>query len=142
MVEQAEHSTLEFHDSSVIGVEELNTDILVFLRAYVQHWVKADGEWNGRGVAQKVKIAILDGKLDPGKQAKMGKIYRGSLQSNSIILSSTVPIPCRISENVTLTLKFRDDSLLRVSGNGAIVELAGEATYVEELPAEWAPDKE
>ncbi len=136
---EREYNLLEFHDSSVLSINEVGDSIVIILDAYVQKWKEAENEWKGCGVSQKVKISVFRGVIISHKETSEDIIFRGSIQSNDVSFQD-LPIPAHFPEETVVSFVFHDESKFSATGETVSLELFGDAKYIEDLPPEWQPE--
>lgn len=131
---------IEFHDSTVLSLIQVGADLEIGLEAYVHRWEKHRDAWSGTGRSQPVRVVIrnvlapsvrFDGPVD---------ISDGCLRIGQVEHDNGVELPCGSSEPVCLRLVLVDANVIEIVGRGILIEAAGEARYIEDLPPEFQPN--
>jgi hypothetical protein len=130
---------IEFHDSTLIGINQIGQDRELVIDAYVHRWEQRGDEWAGSGLMQLVHIVVMNavGPL-PSTPVLPADISEGRLRAGDVV-SGLLPLPFEASDDVDLALQFVTSGAVAVTGRGVRVEAVGEGRYVEDLPAELRP---
>ena len=128
---------IEFHDSTLLALNVVGTDVELLLDAYVHHWQMADGTWRGTGWAQPVRITVRAVVGEPAAVAAPAEIADGRMRLGAVD-HDLVRLPLAQNDTVHLRLELVGGSL-DIRGSGVLVETLGEARYVEDLPWELPP---
>ena len=125
-------SGLELYDSRVDEVRIVDSDARVhFSHAYIHKSKGRPGRDAGSGWSQEALLVIGGAVLAAPLPVLPNTVADGCLQVGGI-RHSVLPLPFRRKAEVDLALVFADGTSLRIFGRGAVLELLGKATYLED----------
>jgi hypothetical protein len=133
------HKAIELHDTTVVSVFEVGTQIVVVLQAYV-HTSNGRPAWDaGSGWVQAAVLTFFEGRIEGTLPDLPADIWEGDLIVDGEVLQNAVPIPLSHIGEVVLKLQLAAPESLIIRGEGANLTLIGEAVYVEEFPGASNP---
>jgi len=125
--------SVELHDSTVVGIEEVGSQIILFLTMYI-HKTEGRPGWDaGSGFIQAAAIVFSDGELAGEIPELPADISDGSLTVDAEVLRNMIPIPFSFSGQVSLALNVVGPASLAIGGSRAELTLIGDAAYVEKF---------
>ncbi len=128
---------LELHDSTVSAIKRESSGVIVELSAYVHRWDTAGDGWKGTGWMQPVLMRF--GSADASAIEPPILISDGWLQVSDVRHDNLVRLPLESTAPTRLWLQLMDGNEFSITGEGVQLITAGEATYVEDLPADLRP---
>lgn len=132
-------SELEFHDSRLISVAQVDGAIHVALDAYIHRWDKSTGVWKGEGWRQPV-LVTLTGDLKPAQAAlAAAALETGEIQAGKIAHTHLIPLPLSAKGAATVRLETTDGEVLDFAGSDLKIEIIGDGRFVEKLPDAFKP---
>ena len=129
---------IEFHDSTLKAVTQVEDGIEMGLDAYVHCWSQADGVWLGAGWIKPVKIVMANAQTLPSVRLP-ADIFDGFLTMSGGRLDNLVPLPFDVSGQIELSLNLARAQVIHIVGSAIGLEVIGEGRYVEDLPADMKP---
>jgi len=130
---------IEFHDSELTAVNETNHGVTVDLDAYVHRWESSGDSWHGTGWMQPVRILISGAAHERLAAVLPLGVSDGRLRVGAITHLNVVPLPFDALDAVGLWLQLVNADIVEIEGAGVTVEPCGEASFVEDLPADLRP---
>ena len=127
---------LELHDSTVKEIRHEASRLTIKLHGYVHRWDFAAGAWKGTGWMQPVSLRI--GAESTIAIAVPAPISGGWLQISDVRYD-LIPLPIESPAPARLLLELADGTELQLAGDGVTLIASGEASYVEDLPADMRP---
>ncbi len=124
---------LELHDSRLEVVEQS----AVTLTMYVHRWIFRRRTWTGTGWRQAFRFE-LPGPRPAGLPFPVD-LAGGRLVVADAVHRELIPYPLRERGPARLVLECTPGGTLDLQGELAAVQAIGDARFVEELPAEFAP---
>jgi hypothetical protein len=126
---------IEFHDSTLDGVEREGADLaLRFSAAYIHQSEGKPGVDAGSGWVQAVRLHISDASLSGEILDLPCDLWDGSISLDNERFDNCVPIPLDYRGRVEVNLE--QDGKLTVIGTRLRVELLGQPKYMEEFPGQ------
>ncbi|MDZ4252994.1 MAG: hypothetical protein U1A72_10540 [Sulfuritalea sp.] len=126
-------SGLELYDSRIDEVQIVGFDARVhFSHAYIRKSKGRPGRDAGSGWSQAALLVIGEAVVIGQLPVLPNTIADGCLQVGGI-RHGLLPLPFRRKAEVDLSLVFSDGTALHIAGRGAMVELLGKATYLEDF---------
>jgi hypothetical protein len=136
------YQSLEWHDSTLCGVERNAGGLVLHLRpAYVHKWEPVNGEWIGEGLAQDLNVTILNGEASGSIPASRLKISGADLRISGRDVVELLPVGQTTTGHIDLRLILATGSELSIAGAALAVEVVGGPCFVEFLPNEFAPSE-
>jgi hypothetical protein len=121
---------VEFHDSVLEGVTVVGTEVILFLRAYVQQSDGIPGVDAGTGWIQAVTVRFLAGTLEGNMPDVPADISSGKLMVGNNERKELLSLPLVLSDPLTLHLILMNGEL-RIQGSGLELMPVGEPVFVE-----------
>lgn len=132
-------SELEFHDSKIVSVAQVDGAIQIALDAYLHRWDKSTGVWKGEGWRQPVLITMT-GTLSPAHASLAAvDLETGEIQAGEIAHTHLIPLPLSAAGPASVRLESTEGEVLEFSGRDLKIETIGEGRFVERLPDEFKP---
>jgi hypothetical protein len=131
-------SYLEFHDSTVLGIERDGDTVGINLDAYVHRWEQVDGQWRGTGWSQLVRIRFHEASLTAPPDLP-AELAGGELRTADTTYDDLVPLPFSSAVSASLRLDFMWGGVVNVSGSDVALDPLAEGHYIEDLPNEFKP---
>ena len=116
--------SIELHDSKIANIEFVKDSLNIYLSPAYIHC-------DGKGWSQKAIIKIVQSEMPNIEEDFPVFIADGSLITDSGPYHNLLLLPLTEKGPVTLELEFMSGSIVKISGNGAEVELVGERVFVE-----------
>ena len=133
-------ASLEFHDSRLASVVVGGYEaVLELAPAYVHHWVQRGGQWIGAGWSRRVTIRVATGSIRTPYPDGPAEVVDGSIVVGRDRHQGMTPIPFAALGETTVRLDLGNAQSVEVRGSGVVIEMSADGTWVEDLPAEWAP---
>jgi hypothetical protein len=127
-------SVIELHDTRLVAVVEVGTQVIVLLRAYV-HRSRGRPAWDsGSGWIQAAVLTFADGKIEGILPALPADIWHGDWIVEGKVSANMLPIPLHQTGEIALTLQLDTPAEITLRGKEALLTLIGDAVYVEEFP--------
>lgn len=123
----------------VLTLRQAGADAEIVLDAYEHRWEKRRDAWFGTGWRQPVRIVIKNVVNRPIRFDNPVTISCGRLTTGSVEHDNGVELPFNSTEPIHLRLELTNAKLLEIVGSGLLAETAGEARYIEDLPADLRP---
>jgi hypothetical protein len=126
---------LELHDSQIAALVQAGDDLIVeFAPAYI-HRSQGRSDIDGGSVwLQEARLVIRHGCVKAGCVDRPAVIVEGELTVGSLVVDNGIPIPLDVRESVVLHLMvYPPGETLILCGEGARLELLGEARYLEDF---------
>jgi hypothetical protein len=130
---------IEFHDSTLVGVNHTTNDVEVILDAYVHRWDILGDAWTGTGWVQPVRILISDVGGRSIAPVLPVDISYGRLRVGTISYDNMVRLPFNASDAIGLRLQLTNADVVEFIGRGVHIDAVGDARFVEDLPADLRP---
>jgi hypothetical protein len=128
------NSAIEFHDSEVSAILREEDDLIVrFTSAYIHKSEGKPGDDPGTGWVQPAELTIARGSVEGTYPDFPCWIADGTIECEGTILDNLLPLPFECKGAVKLELIFTADSTLTIFGERAVLNLLGEARYVEDV---------
>lgn len=129
------NSAIELHDSTVGQIREVDGSILVtFTPAYFHKSKGWPGIDPGTGWAQEARLT-LSGAVIRGPLPDMpAGLWDGGLRIGGDCVSNVIPLPLQALGGIELSLVFRSGHEVIIAAGSIVLELVGEARYIEEWP--------
>jgi len=136
------HRFLEFHDSDLLAVDSLVGATVVRLVAYVHQWERSgDSGSRGTGWMQPCILKLVSAQVETSPTTLPSSLSDGVLRSPTGVGSDgTLTLPSVIEGPCTLELETTEGERLRAVAASVTLEPSGPAVFVEDLPADMAPD--
>jgi len=128
---------LELHDSTVSAVKPDPSGVIVELDAYVHRWDPVAEGWKGTGWMQQVLMRL--GSFDVPAIEPPVEISDGWLQVSDVCHDNLIRLPLESAAPTRLWLQLTNGNEFAITGQGVQLIAAGEARYVEDLPADRRP---
>jgi hypothetical protein len=129
------NTALEFHDSTLAGVDQNSRDPLLRLDpAYVHGSHGQPGLDPGDVWLQALDLVVTDAIIEALPSVLPCDLLDGSLSSRGTIWNNCVALPLEVSGAVTLRLVTCDGEHLAAHGNGVAGRPHGKSQYVEPFP--------
>ena len=126
-------SGLELYDSRIDEVRIVGSDARVhFSHAYIHKSKGRPGRDAGSGWSQAALLVIAEAVVIGQLPVLPNTIADGCLQVGGI-RHGLLPLPFKRKAVVDLALAFSDGTALHIAGRGAVVELLGKATHLEDF---------
>ena len=125
------NAAIELHDSHVVSVRVVGSDVVIDLDAYVHVSDGVPGVDAGTGWARPVRITVRDATL----QSTVGDellIYDGAAHVGSTRYENMLPLELDAAGDVHVELTG-GEGMLRVRGTALHIEPTGEAKYIERV---------
>ncbi len=126
---------VEFHDSTVFGIAEVGTQIIVFLRAYL-HQSEGRPAWDaGSGSVQAAVMTFSEATIEGELPEFPSDIWKGDMEIKGETLSNILPVPFHETGDIVLKMRFVFDTPAEIViiGKQALLTLIGDPVYVEEF---------
>jgi len=128
------NSAIEFHDSEVGAISREGGDVIVcFTSAYIHKSEGKPGYDAGTGWVQPAELIIGGGSVEGIYPDFPCWVADGALEWGDMVLDNLLPLPFECAGKVKVELMFTLDSTVTISGERAVLNLIGEATYVEDV---------
>lgn len=126
-------NSLELHDSRIDWVEIAGSDARVhFSHAYIHKSEGTPGRDRGTGWSQEALLVISNATATGPSPSLPNTVSDGFLDVGDIE-HTLLPLPFKRKATVKLCLVFTDGQQLKIAGRGAVVELLGQAIYLEDF---------
>ena len=127
------NSSVEFHDSKLLGVDQLSDDLgVVTLNAIVHRSEGEPGFSPSDSGVQRVRLEIAAMRVDGDVGPLPAYIYEGSLSIEDAIHDNVIAFPMRTNGRTKLTVVLSDDArTVCVSGTGIAISAEGEFRFIE-----------
>jgi hypothetical protein len=124
----------------VVSIPPKGRELLLELRpAYVHHWSRVSGRWQGTGRTQVARIRLMDGRVVPEARSAATEIADGWILVDEELYDNLLPAPLSRVGVVSGRLLLANAEPVDLFGTAIVVELMGPFEDIEELPADWAP---
>ena len=130
---------LEFHDSTLTGLDAREPNVELLLDAYIPRWERLNDGWRGTGWMQSVRIVVSNATGLSALPRLPVKISDGRLQLGTVALNNVVRLPLQASCVVRIWLQLATADVVELTGSAVCLEATADARYIEELPAELRP---
>ena len=124
---------IELHDSQVVGVAEVGSQLVMLLRAYVHQSAGRPGRDAGTGWVQAAALTLAHGEVDGEWPELRADIFNGDLLLDGRLLQNEIPVPFEHPGQVVLRVDLAPAASLTLRGSGAVLTLLGEPVYVDEF---------
>ncbi len=131
---------IEFHDSTLTGINAVGQACELVLDAYVHSWEARGDEWTGTGLMQVVHIIVGNAFGPLASELVLPALISAGRMRAGGVTHDLVPLPFEASSDVDLSLQVDTIGTVTINGHGVRIEAVGEGRYVEDLPAEWRPN--
>jgi hypothetical protein len=128
---------LELHDSTVNAVKRDPSGVIVELDAYVHRWDRMAEVWKGTGWMRQVLMRF--GSVHVPAIESPTEISDGWLQVSDVRHDNLIRLSLESTAPARLWLQLTNGNEFAITGQGVQLIAAGEATYVEDLPADLRP---
>ena len=129
------NSVVELHDSEVSAVAREGESVVVrFASVYVHRSGGEPGRDAGTGWVQPAELIIGGGSVEGAYPGFPCPVADGTFECDGTVLDNALPLPCERTGRVRLELTFTTESALTITGESAVLNLLGEARYVEDFP--------
>lgn len=130
---------VEFHDSTVLSLIPIASDVEICLDAYVHRWEKRRDAWFGTGWSQPIWVLIKNVinrtvTLNAPVNTRDGHLTIGTNKHEN-----GVELPYKSSEPVSLRLELVCGHDFEIAGRGILVEATGEPRFIEDLLPDLRP---
>jgi len=128
--------SIEIHDSTLERIWVSGSEAqLHFSLVYIHQSEGLLGEDAGQVWTQPAVLRIFSANVSGSFSELPVRLAGGSVRLGEVILDNTIPVPLRHEGTFELRLEFFRERLevVKVGGNGAELELLGEAKYLEEF---------
>jgi hypothetical protein len=132
-------SWIEFHDSTVLSAIQTGAKVEIGLNAYVHRWQKRRDGWCGTGWSQPIRVLIKNVINCTVKFEGPVGISDGCLKIGAVEHDNGIELPYTSAEPAVLRLALVDANDIEIAGRGILVEAAGAARYIEDLPPDLRP---
>lgn len=127
------HHIIELHDTKMVGLIEVGTQMILFLRAYIHQSEGRPGWDAGSGWVQAVALTFTEGSLEGELPELPADIWEGSLIMADNVLRNYIPLPFIYRGDVALRIRLDNPADIVITGKQAVLTRIGEAVYVEEF---------
>lgn len=124
---------IELHDSEVVSIAEVGSQLVILLRAYVHQSAGRPGRDAGTGWVQAAALTLAHGEVEGDWPELPADIFNGDLLIDGRLLENEIPIPFEHLGQIVLRVELAPACSLAVRGSGAVLTLLGEPVYVEEF---------
>ena len=129
------NAALEFHDSTLTGIERRGSFLTVVLNpAYIHKFEQRDGTEARTGWNHTVHLTVESGEANGNLSSLPEELESGSLQCGDTPYPHLVPVPLQFTGSVSLQLTCLSGHSLVVVGRAITVALVGAGKYVERVP--------
>jgi hypothetical protein len=131
----AVNSALEFHDSTLTGVDQNGRDLVLRLdpacvhRSHGQPGLDPGDVW-----LEALGLVVTEAVIEVVPSVLPGELWGGTLSAGGTIWDNDIPLPLAFVGAVTLRLVFSNGEHLVAHGNGIRARLLGEPRYLEPFP--------
>jgi hypothetical protein len=126
-------SALELYDSRVSCIEERDGIVSVhFSHAYIHKSSGAPGKSAGTGWSQEAVLTLFDVSALPELPPLPNTIADGFLEVGGI-RHELIPLPFKRKVATRLVLVFVDGAQIEINGNMPVIELKGNAIFLEDF---------
>jgi len=126
-------SALELYDSRVSRIEERDGIVSVhFSHAYIHKSSGAPGKSAGTGWSQEAVLTLFDVASLPELPPLPNTISEGFLEVGGI-RHELIPLPFKRKVAARLVLVFVDGTQIEIDGNMPVIELKGNAIFLEDF---------
>ncbi len=133
-------TAIEFHDSTLSAIRLVGGDVVLDLSpAYLHCWTKDGGAWVGTGWNQPASVRISSGALEQGQVAEPVTISDDAITIDGLPYRKLLPVSRRMEGAVRIELILENAVSIVCVGNAVEASLHGKRTFVEALPADFAP---
>ena len=134
MTERHKNRAIEIHDSVLDALSLDNGDaVLHFSHLYIHESEGRVGIDPGSGWSQEGNLTISNAEVQGSFSEWPADLHKGQIVVDGTIYENEIPISLDVVGKVELRLQSWSDVIF-IIGKGAKLELAGEATYLEEFP--------
>ncbi len=128
------NSAIEFHDSEVSAILREGDNVIVyFTSAYIHKSEGKPAYDSGTGWVQPAELLIGGGSIEGIYPDFPCWIADGTLECEDAVSDNILPLPFECKGRIKLELIFTTDSMVRIVGENAVLNLQGEAEYVEDV---------
>jgi hypothetical protein len=129
------NTALEFHDSTLAGVDQNGRDLVLRLDpAYLHRSHGQPGLDPGEGWLQPLDLIVTEAIIEALPSVLPCDLFDGSLSAGGTIWENSVALPLEVAGAVTLRLVTCNGEHLAAQGNGVMCRLHGESRYLEPFP--------
>ncbi len=123
------NAVIELHDSRVVRVHAIGSDVVLDVDAYVHVSEGEPGVDEGTGWKRTVTVTIRNGSIRRTIENDL-LISDGQLRVGEKTFDNMLPLDLDVAGDVSIELVGAEGTL-SITGNGISVTPHGEATYVE-----------
>jgi hypothetical protein len=123
----------------VLSAIQTGGKVEIGLNAYVHRWQKRRDDWCGAGFSQPVRVLIKSVFNCAVEHEGPADISGGYLKIGAVEHDNGIELPYKSAEPVVLRLELIDSEDIEIAGRGILVEAAGAARYIEDLPPDLRP---
>lgn len=128
------NSEIELHDSVVSQIQEIDRTVLVeFAPAYVHKSEGRPGLDTGTGWVQNARMRLTDATISGNRPLLPETLSEGNLRVGGLKYDNLLPVTVQALGPVELRLGFATGQEMVISAEAIVLELTGEAQYVEEF---------
>jgi hypothetical protein len=128
------NSIIELHDTTLVAMIEIGTQIIVLLEAVIHRSDDRPGIDAGSCWIQAAILTFSEAAIEGTANGLPADIADGDLIVDGEVLSNIVPIPFSHAGEVVLKLDLFTSAKIVIRGKYAVLTLIGEAVYVQEFP--------
>jgi hypothetical protein len=132
-------SWIEFHDATVDAIGTSGESVTIYLSAYVHRWEHRDGSWAGTGWTQPVTVVVSKPTMPIATIEKPVDVSDGTVRLNEAVHDNLVPLPFEGIGMVRVVMRLVDGAVIEIVGDQMKLAAAGDAGFVEDLPADLRP---
>ena len=126
-------SALELHDSRVSDIDEADGIVRVFFsHAYIHKSSGAAGKSAGTGWSQEAVLTLFDVASYPERPPLPNTVHEGVLEVGGIP-HEVIPLPFKRKVGARLALTFVDGTRIEIIGDKPVIELKGNAIFLEDF---------
>jgi hypothetical protein len=132
---------IELHDSVLVATEGPAGETNLVLAAYVHRWEWRAGQRVGTGWKQGARLR-LRAAVNPAVTFETGALNDGRIETHAATYVNMVPVPLHTAGVVHLRLQFSDGRVAEATASGFDIDLVGDPSFIEVLPADMDPRRE
>jgi len=130
---------LEFHDSTLTGVDARDSHVELLLDAYIHRWESVNEGWRGTGWMQSVRIVVRNAIGLSAVPVLPVEIADGEFQLGTVAPNDLVRLPLQASGVIRIWLQLTTADVVELTGSAVRIEATADPRYIEELPADLRP---
>ena len=128
------NSVIELHDSEVVAIAHEGENVIIrFASVYIHKSDGRPGLDHGTVWAQPANLLIGGGSIEGRYPDFPCRISDGILECAGAVSDNILPLPFECQGNIKLELIFTTDAVVRIVGDNAVLNLHGQAEYVEDF---------